>query len=195
MSDSWRIRNFLIQRPPPTTIRLTSVDGETSEMSPGRQSKSKIADSIVAVAPRLVECLSPEGKLLRALALDNEDARSFDSPVPPSAVAQDGETARLTHFANLLHRAYEHATEVAFAKMVELVERLDARTEAIERRLERAEEAYRREAAERLDDMFERAQEQIENGGSKDRILEGLMSGMVHGRQAGTTPTNGKGES
>jgi hypothetical protein len=188
MSDAWRIRNFLIQRPPAATIRLTSVDGEVSEMKPGRQSRSKVSESIAAVSPRLIECLSEQGTLLRALSLDSDDSRSLESPSAPRELEGDPNAAMLTHFANLIHRSYEHATEVAFSKMVELVERLDARTEAIERRLERAEADYRREASERLDDMFERAQEQLDAGGSKERIAEGLIGGLLHAQR-----TNGKG--
>jgi hypothetical protein len=88
----------------------------------------------------------------------------------------------LTHLANLIHRAYEHSTEISFNKMVEVFERMNERSENIERRLERAEAAYRREQSDRIDDLWDRAEEVAAAGGSRDQIMNTLFTSWMSGR-------------
>jgi hypothetical protein len=122
---------------------------------------------------------------------------------PPPAIHTDPETARLCYVADLLHRSYQHATDVAFermasayeaafARLVDLVEKIGERSDAIERRLERTETQYRREVNDRLEEALERAQEQGE-GGVAD-FLQNFMGGIQMGR-ASAVPTNGKAKS
>jgi len=99
----------------------------------------------------------------------------------------------MAHFANLIHRAYEHATDVAFGKMVELVERMDGRSQAIEERLERAEAGMRREQRERIDDMWDRvaeAAERAESGDAKEQILTTLAQSVI-AKSNGAARSNG----
>ena len=205
----WQLRNFLIRDPAPHVIRLTSTEGETTEISPGKKSRVKIAESIVAVGPELVECYDANGKLLRALRPDAEEPAPSGAPELPAVIANDPNAAMVSHFANLIHRAYQHSTELAFTKFVELVERMDERSNGIEQRLERTEAAYRREQQARLEELYDRAEEIAARAaagggasGGKDAILSTLATGILRGaaERAGVTPPapapasgNGKG--
>jgi len=189
------IRAFLIQQPPLTSIRLTDSNGDTSIIEPGKRSKAKIAETIAAMQPDLIECLDKQGTLLRATRPESTlPARAATGLTLPEELKADPYALMLTHFANLVHRAYEHATDIAFAKLVELVERMDQRSESIEQRLERAEAGMRREQRERLDDMWDRvaeAAERAEAGETKDQILNGLVQGVLGGQAAAGSKANG----
>lgn len=189
----WTLRNFLICQPQPAVVRLTK-DGETQEIAPGRRSRVKIAESILAVQPELIECLDSKGGLIRALRPDDEteDAGS-DEPKLPAVIAQDPHAAMMSHVANLIHRAYQHATEVAFGKMIELVERMESRSDSIEQRLERAESQYRRLQQERIDDLYDRAEEQTQGGDAKDAIVSSLLAGAMQGQQSSAAAAAAKG--
>lgn len=196
MADPHTIRNWLIQRPPPAILRMTT-DGDVEEVTIGNRSKARLAESIVAKGPDLLELLDSGGKFIRAMRLDVEpQARSAYAPEPPEAIRADPQAALLTHFANLVHRAYEHASDIAFAKLVELVERMETRSQAIEERLERTEAAYRREQRERIDDLYDVADEaaaRAASGEPSDQILAGLASGILQGQHE--AKSNGKGQS
>ncbi len=187
----WQVRSWLLQSPKPARVRLTDSEGEVKELEVSKRPLIRAAESIVAMDPELIEALGPNGDLLRALRT-RVDAEPSTSPVIPNGLVGDPTALILTHLANLIHRSYEHSTEIAFGKLLELVERLDARSEAIERRLERAEVAYRREQSERIDDLWERAEEIAQSGGGKEKILETLlgsvMAGAQHRAQGGTPP-------
>jgi hypothetical protein len=189
----WQLRNFLIRDPPPHTIRITTAEGETQEIVPGKKSRVKIAETIAAVGPELVECLDANGKLLRAVRPDAEEAQTASAPEVPPVIAADPNAAMISHFANLLHRAYQHSTELAFNKLVELTERMGERSDAIEQRLERTEAAYRREQAARLEELYDRAEEAAAAAGAngpaagKQAIIDSLVNGVVMGAM-GRTP-------
>lgn len=188
------IRGFLIQQPPAHTIRLTDANSETVLIEPGKRSKAKIADSIAAMQPELIECLDRDGNLLRATRPESTmPARSAVGPAIPPEIRADPQALMMAHFANLIHRAYEHATDVAFGKMVELVERMDGRSQAIEERLERAEAGMRREQRERIDDMWDRvaeAAERAESGDAKEQILTTLAQSVI-AKSNGAARSNG----
>ena len=158
----------------------------------------RVAETVAALAPRLIEALGPEDRLLRALRVGGEESDPSNAPTMPTVLANDPHAALLSHFGSLLHRAYEHSTELAFSKLVEIFQLQAERSEAIEKRLERAEANVRREQAERLDDMWDRAEEVAARGGSKDEILNSLMQSFMQGQAqraaAPKPPSNGKGE-
>lgn len=193
-----RIRGFLLQLPKPTMVRV-SGDGEPQELRPGR-SFAKLADTIAALQPELIECLDADGKVLRAARLDTAEARRSDAAEPPEALKADPHAMMLTHFANLLHRAYEHSTEVAFTRLVELTERMNDRADAIEQRLERSEAQNRRLLQEQVDDAFERAAEAAEKAqGDEGALGQQLIGSFLSGQSIRTPPaapktaSNGKG--
>lgn len=191
-----RIRGWLLQQPKPSLVRVTSGDGEPQDIRPGR-SYARTAESICALNADLVECIDGDGKVLRALRLTTPDAeRSHAADIPPG-LAADPTALMLTHFANLIHRAYEHSTEVAFARLVELVERVGDRAESIEQRLERQEAANRRMAQDQIDDALERAQAQEKQGDGGDVLSQmagAFLSGAGLPGMAKPAPApNGKG--
>lgn len=198
MSATNRIRGFLLQSPKPHTVRVSTNDGEPHELKPGR-SYAKCADTIAALDVELIECLDDAGKLQRAMRMSSEEALRSDAATLPKGLEADPNALMLSHFADLIHRAYQHSTEIAFVKLVEVVERIGERAEAIEARLERQEASNRRLQQEAVDDAFARAEEAAEQkdaaGGDLLNNLAGaFLSGQVQGGAAKTPARpNGKG--
>jgi hypothetical protein len=187
-----RIRGFLIQLPKPAKIRVSSGDGEPQEIKPAR-SYARTAESIEALGVDLIECLDKDGVVLRALRLSEPESRRSDAADVPKGIEADPHALMLSHFANLLHRAYEHSTEIAFTRLVELAERLSAHTESIEARLAHTESALRREQADRIDEAYERARESIEKGDTSDPLVQQMMAAFVGARSTPSAPKpNGK---
>lgn len=162
---------------------------------------ASVAESAHALEPELIECLDKSGKLIRALRTEGQRKEQQQRNIEmPEGLATDPETARITHFANLLSEAYRHANYVAFSKMIELVERLSERSDSIEQRLERAEAAHRRALREQVDMEFDRAEEVVEQakqGGDGDQIQRELFATFLqgfHAQKANGKATNGKGE-
>lgn len=178
-----RLRGFLIKLPKPVTVRIT-VDGELQDIKPSR-GFARAAETIAAMGPELIQCLDADGNLLRAMRTDSPEAQRSDAAELPAIISQDPHAALLTHFANLLHRAYEHSTEISFGKMVELFDRVNERSDNIERRLERAEAATRRAVEDQIADAFERAEElqakATENGEAND-FGQQMMQAFIGGR-------------
>jgi hypothetical protein len=203
------LRSWLMKRPRPAMLRLHLSDDVTQEMARAEgQSWQDMADSIAAMDPIVVEVLDKDNKLLRAIKPQEEDAnggrvRDNRSVVVPPALQTDPETARICFLADLLHRAYQHSTDVAFTKLVELVDRIDARSTAIETRLERTERAYQQSLQAQIDDAFDRAEEAgaaaAAAGGEGDfesMMVKSFMGGMQTGRaekgKPPAKPSNGK---
>jgi hypothetical protein len=192
--NAGKLRGFLLQLPRPAFVRV-SGDGEPQTLRPGR-SFQKLADTIVALAPELVECLDKEHGVLRATRLDGAEARRSDAAEIPDGIKHDPMALMITHFANLLHRAYEHSTEVAFQRLVDVTERMNDRSEAIEQRLERAESQNRRLLQDQVDDAFARAEEQAERAaaeGTEGDLVKNLAGAFLGGMgsRAPSPKTNG----
>lgn len=177
-------------------VRVTG-DGEPQELKPGK-SYAKLADTIAALSVDLIECLDSDGKVLRATRLDTVEAQRSDAAAIPEGLQKDPHALLLTHFANLLHRAYEHSTEIAFTRMVEMVDKMGDRSDAIEQRLERTESANRRLLQEQVDDAFERAAEVAAAAGSEggDGFMQQMAGAFMSGaaQNKGKPATNGKGQ-
>lgn len=199
MLSSWAIRNFLIRQPHAHSIRVTR-DGDVQEVVPSNK-WSKTADTLRAIEPDLIELLDSEGRVIRASKPADEEDSSASAPTPPACLEGDANAALMTHFANLIHRAYEHSTTVAFSRLIELVERMDARSDAIEARLERTEGAYRRTVQQQIDDAYDRvedAQQLAENLTPQQQLdLGSLLKVFLNGAnqgQARKSASNGKGQ-
>jgi hypothetical protein len=207
MISAWSIRKFLMRQPRAVVIRLQSGSAIT-EMRPARTgSLAKLADTIFAVAPEVIQLFDAEDHLLRAQRTDVEPDLSTDSPKPPQVLSSDPETARVSHFATLLAKAYEHATNVAFQKLVDLVERIDQRTDALEQRLERTEGAYRKVLYDQLADAQTEAMAALRDAQAGDdteadmfkamagQVLQGMARAQAEGRHRPPAPEksgNGK---
>lgn len=195
--NSLVLRGWLLQVPKPQTIRVT-VEGERTEIKPGKQSYARLAETIVALDPELVECLGTDGDVLRAKRMNDVEAQRSDAAPMPAILQTDPHAAMLTHFANLIHRAYEHSTEIAFTKLAEITDKMGDRADAIEKRLERTEAVNRKMLQDQVDDAFERAQEQADRAveeaanGSADlggQLLTSFMGGQ--GLKGNVRSTNG----
>lgn len=179
-----KIRGFLLQAPKPTTVRVT-CNGETEEIKPSPRSYAKTAETIAALQPELIECLDAQGSILRAMRPESSESRRSDAAEIPVGLAADPHAMMISHFANLIHRAYEHSTEIAFGRLVELADRLNDRAEMIEQRLERSEALSRRLVNEQIDDAFARADEVIEQaqqqGGNsaEEQLIAAFLSGRA----------------
>jgi hypothetical protein len=194
--DEKELRSFLVKIPRPAKVLVRTEDDDLHELQPptGKGSSwANVAHSIAALEPALVECHDAEGKLLRATRC-TESALQTTRPETLPVLHTDPETARLTHFANLLHRSYEFSTGLAFTKMVELYTLNNERMMAVEARLERSEANFRREMQQRLDEAFDRAEELAEDAQQKaggdpvTEFVKGLSQGAAE-KQA--TPANG----
>lgn len=185
------LRSFLVQSPKPATLRV-HVDDAEQEVKLNR-SFIRTAETVLALAPDLVECLDKDGKVLRAIRIE-VDGATPDIAAVPAALTADPTALMVTHIADLLHRAYKHSTEVAFNKMVEVFDIVNARAENIEQRLERSEAQNRRLVSEQIETELERAEQQVAGGGAngfEQAIAEAFMSGRVAAAQQAPQP-NGK---
>ena len=194
-----KIRGFLLIHPKPALIRVTQGDGTPQEIKLSK-SFARTADTIVALGVDLIELCDKQGNLLRAMRLDTPDMLAREASPVPSVLSDDPNAAMLTHFANLLHRAYEHSTEIAFTKMVELVERIGDRSEAIEQRLERTEAAHRRTLEDNIDAAMARAEEAAEQAeqqqaGGLDQLANAFLGGMAQPKAAPPNHSNGRAKS
>jgi hypothetical protein len=161
--DEKDIRSFLVQHPRGARVLVRDEDDEIHSIA-GPTGKggtwAQVARSIVALRPVLIEIHDADEKLLRATRT-TESTPSIPGISQPTMRSQhdDPETARLQHFADLIHRSYEFSMGTAFTKMVEMFQMVNDRHANLETRLERTEANYRREMKERLDEAFERAEE------------------------------------
>lgn len=193
------LRGWLLQQPKPAMIRVT-VDGDVEELKPGK-SWAKTAATIAALEPDLLQAYDAAGKLLRATKVDVEPAQRRGAPaVPtlPAVLATDPHAVLLHHFATLLSHAYEHSTQVAFDKLVDVVERQGDRSEAIEQRLERAEARARRLQDDQIEDAYDRAEQlaaEAQAGNSDDalkaHLAQAFLSGQLQRGPANGAKTNG----
>jgi hypothetical protein len=197
MLSAQNLRKWFLRQPHAETIRMTVGDGVIQEIKPTRnQSWAKISETVHAIAPELIELLDKDDRIIRAMRPGEETESNTSAPTPPAPITTDPETARLTHFANLIHRAYEHSVNVAFEKMASLMEAMNQRSDSIEARLERAEAAYRRVAADQLKDAWDRvyeASEAAENGDLKDQMLLSFLHG-ASARKPPAPRANGNGK-
>lgn len=191
-----RIRNFLIQKPKPHAV-LVLVDGDQQEIKLSGRSYQRLAETIDAMNGEQLQCTDPEGKVLRAMRLDDTEAQRSEAATIHPGLAADPHALMLSHFADLLHRAYQHSTEIAFTKMVECFDIANDRSASIEQRLERAEALARRLRDDQVQDAFERAEEIAEQAGQSgndvfvNQMAEAFFSGKMNRAQA-QKPPNGK---
>lgn len=185
-----KIRGFLLQKPKPSSVRLTG-EGEPEVIKVGR-SYSKLADTIEALDVDLIECLDASGAVLRAMRLSSADTQRSDAAEIPAVIATDPNAAMLTLFANLIHRAYEHSTETAFQKLVEMMDRHMGYTESVEARLAATDNLLRRTQREQIEAELDRVDELAakaaagEGGGLGEQMLQSFIGARMNG--AGVAP-------
>lgn len=199
--NSTRIRGFLLVHPKPAAVRVSSEDGETQVLKPGK-SFARCADTIAALAPELLECLDAQGSVTRAMRMDSPEARRSEAAEIPEGLKADPHALMLTHFADLLHRAYEHSTEIAFNRLADFVSMQNERSASIESRLERQEAINRKQWLDQLDMTLEHAEERNEQaaaeaarGGFGDEMLRTFLASKANAATSGPGPTKTNGSS
>jgi len=187
MITAQKIRGFLLQQPKPVKVRITggAAGDEGQELTLGRNF-TKAADTIHALGPEVIEALDKDGKLLRAKRTDDDEAKRSEAAPIPEGLKLDPNALMLTHFADLIHRAYAHSTEIAFNKLVEFQERVNDRSASIEARLERTEARNRQLMQEQVDDAFERAAELAEKrADGEEGFVEQMASSFLASKMGG----------
>lgn len=198
------IRSFLVQTPKPEKILVQCANGEEKELTApkgvGGVTWAALARSIETLDPVKVELYDVSDKMLRATRFDSLPTKAETEL--PAVLARDAESARMVVFANLLSQAYKFSVEIAFTKMVELMERVETRGERMEVRLERMETTYRREMQARIDEAFEDADEAAKaaeqtKADPATALVQTFMGGLTQGQQETPEPSsqksNGKG--
>lgn len=182
------IRRWLLLNPKPAVVRYTPPDGVPQEVKV-HGPLTRMAQTLEALAPELMEALGPTGDVLRAVRPNDEPTRTEQAQLP-AVLSDDPQAAMFMMFARELARAYEYSTEIAFVKIVELVERMNDRSDSIEQRLERAESKARRVLEERIDDLYDRAEEDAERyaaehanaeGDPQKAMVQAFMQGALSG--------------
>jgi hypothetical protein len=198
-----QIRRWLLQQPKPHSLRVTSGE-DIQVLEFGTQKFVQVAASIEALDPEKIEALDANGKLLRAIKAEQfetpveeeEDDGSSGAAASKSQGKQlEREMVMLSKFGELLAAAYQHSTNVAFTKMVELFEAVAKRGESLEKSLAATERLLRR--------AYEEGAGNKEEG--EPSLLETMMSTFAAGQRdgsiekavataAGKKTTNGKAQ-
>ncbi len=187
-----KIRSWLIPKPRPSTVRV-STGRKVDMLAVGGVSWLKLALSIEAMQPDLLEALDDNGQVLRACRpseLDDEPEAEAE-PVKPPASAYDPETVRWELFAKLLADAYGQSNKTAFERLAQIAEIGARRAEAAQK----TAESYERQRRLELEQRIEAFEEQVATAGGDENLLGQMVKQFFGGQQtAGVpTPTNGKG--
>jgi hypothetical protein len=205
--NSDQIRNWLLKHPRPHTVKVIDEHGGEHVVQCGQASWARCADSIIALRPDLLQAMTPDGQIIRACRPNDvaEDWVAEDdpegapaprrAPPPPLQIPLTGldpESARFSLFAQLLAEAYKHSTDVAFARLADIVEGQNRRAENVER----TREAMYRTHVKQLEAALKEAGQDVPeapNGELLQQMLGGLLQGVMMGKGAppGVVP-NGK---
>lgn len=189
MSDVRKIRGWLLWHPRPKAVRVTTAEDSqphTIRITEGI-SFARIAESVSALRPELVEALGDGDQLIRAWRPneeddedgEDEDGQDATPATPPDAATTDPETRRFMFFATELAKAYKHANEVAFGRLVDLADAGNRRAEGLERTLARQEKLIGELQQSLLDQAEERINERQESAG--DPVTNALANVISRG--------------
>ena len=180
------IRIWLIEKPRPVSLRLTCGD-EQRLVNVGTNTFVKLASTVCALNPTLIEALDERGAVLRATQGDADELASeapAKAPTGPQAMIDAG-TLQLV--AKLIAEAYKHSTETAFDRLADLFDSATRRSESLEKALASSERMRLREAEGMI----------AAGTGEGDGGIEGLIRSVLGGMEAGkaTSASNGKAHS
>lgn len=206
MASVSKIKAWCMQQPRPHVVRVTGIDGQLNDVQCTGATWPKIAETICALQPELMQAMTPDNKLIRAARPNDasDDWQDDDSdpagPRVPSLnnipiTAADPETQRFALVAQLIARAYEHSTTVAFERLAGICEALMQRSESVERARDQIHRA-----------QIKQLEEQIKSMGGEPESQEGLLMQMASAFLGGAggqqqqpppapppaAPTNGK---
>lgn len=184
------IRGWLLCQPRPAKIRVVADDGQRHELdvTPG-SSWARIAASVQALRPDLVEACDAAGKLIRAIRPDEhedeDEEEETEEGVPVNTA--DPESMRLITFARLLSEAYRYSTETAFKALVELFQAVTARSAHLEQTADRLHRTVMQQAV----DAAVAQNASGDNGVSFESLMaQAFLQGQKNGA---AKPTDGSG--
>ena len=190
------LRGWLMAPPRPTSVRLLSEGQQPKQLTrEASQTWASFAGTIDAIEPDTIEVLDPNGVVLRAIKLDAFEVAGTNEEEPVKVVAKptdfDAETVRFRIFADHVAHAYEHGYTVAFARMCDVFEAVNRRSEALEKSLGTTERLLRSAYQDSIDKAVELAETQASDP------LSTMVAGFVNGQAQGAMdavakPTNGK---
>jgi hypothetical protein len=207
--DADQIQSWCQKHPRPALVRVTTGEGQIQEVIV-QGAWTKLAMTIHALQPELLEALNGERQLLRATRPNDSSADWNDEDPEPAApqrerrtapaptiadipiTATDPETQRFALVAKLIADAYKHANEVAFVHLVDLVNTMTKRSESVER----ARDALHKAQIKQLSDQLKEAGQEP-NTATDELTLQGLLGAVLAGAQQGNAEaaTNGKAHS
>jgi hypothetical protein len=183
------LRKWLMAVPRPTVVKLQVGSAVQTIDIPKTCTWKNLAVSIDTINPETIELYGPDAKLLRA-----GKAEQFDDDVPdesPGAVdlgkMTDAETQRFVVVAQLLADAHKFS-EVAFDKLVAILDSQVRKAESSERTLATTERLLREEMQEKLELMAAKDPDLLEE------LIGAFASGRAQavGAKSAVPPTNGK---
>lgn len=210
MADAAKIRFWLLQHPRAHSL-VVQTGKERTPITCKDQSWAKLSQTLEAMGGDRVEALDSDGKLIRATRLadlEDDDEKPATAAGPQTGVVvgvHDAETVRFEQVARLLAaandrvaEAYRHATEISFAKMVELMNIMARRGESLERSLATTERLLRRQAEDLIADAEEKAAAAAEADGAGGLVTQMVQAAagsfMKADAPTNGAPTNGKGK-
>jgi len=185
-----QLRNFLMRNPRPVAVKVQGEDGEETDyqIADGENFMS-LAEKLDALDPKKVTVYDDNGTPLRVWRAAEMMAPTAGLDIP-SAIAGDASAAMLMHFANLIHRSYEHATDVAFDRLSNLVDRVMEDSRDRNERLKALEDMYFTAmhanvelAASQQGEAAGEAAEDLSEDGFKAQMMQTFMQGAQRARK------------
>lgn len=173
MTTARDLRSWLMSAPRPTAVRLHLTDGAVHELA-CNQPWARLGESCAAMDAVTIYALDAQGKLLRvAKVADIADeleqleegpgssSSSSSSSTGQATIQKDDSRAMLAvldRFGTLLANAYQHATDTAFQKMVDVVTLQSNANVAMQRELMNARVEVRRLERDIIDEAIDKAE-------------------------------------
>lgn len=182
-------------------MRVSTADGAMHEVACTGTTWPKITETVAALQPELLQAMSADGKLLRALRpadrSDDWGERPPEQRNPPLTnipiTAADPETQRFALIAQLIAEAYRHSNENAFSRLAQIVDSLVSRSGDVER----AREQMYRAHVKQLEEQIKALGAEPQDGGD---LLQTMLGQFIGGMSAAAAPAaapphiNGKGK-
>lgn len=202
------LENWLKKHPRPNRIIVVDTSGVQHEIKRHtNQTWAGVCETIRALDPDKIQAYSND-TLTRATEFESlaetedeeeaeEDTDAVTTPVdfvhPPKNAGADSQV--LIVFGNLIARAYQHANETAFGKMVDVFDLSNQRWASLERTMDLLQKQLRDaqdEIAARDEELLEArtalVQQQVESS-KEDGGLGGLLTAAASGFLGASTPT------
>lgn len=182
MSDAAQFRSFLLRAPKPASLKAYVKDEVHEFAVDDGFNFARMAETLDALGCDRVECYDAEGMLTRAEKPRRRPANM--SAGMKDLLSGDPEAARIAHFADLLHRAYEQSTQLAFEKLVEMFQLQSTQMQQMTQRIERAERAYVAKLAENAKLRFggSGAADEDDDEEFGSELFQQFMAGFGRGR-------------